>query len=69
MDLKTKAIWLKGYLESLSHSDNVSKRQIQILINEMEELISFIDDEDEGNEYYSSETSFNDEGAEDDLPF
>ena len=44
MDIKYIANWLRGYLESLSHNDNISKQRIQILMPKLDELVSKIEE-------------------------
>lgn len=51
MELQQQAQWLRGFLDSLSHSDSISKRQIEILQNKLEQLIVSVE-ESEPNDYY-----------------
>jgi hypothetical protein len=51
MELQQQAQWLRGFLDSLSHSDSISKRQIEILSAKLEQLIKCIED-DEPIYYY-----------------
>ena len=78
MDIKNRANWLRGYLESLSDSDNISKQQVKVLLSKMEELVSAIEEyENDGDDSYggnngnivnpTSPTTTS--AADDDLPF
>lgn len=49
MDILKQANWLKGFLESLSISDNISKRQIEVLNNRLGELITSIEKDYDDN--------------------
>ena len=40
--LINRAIWMRGFLESLEYSDNISKEQIQRLKSKLDELITDI---------------------------
>jgi hypothetical protein len=79
MSIKSKADWLRGFLESLEYSDTISKRQIQLLKEKLNLLLEeieendFIEDDDDfsnnqsGN---SSNTKSNSKTVyDDDLPF
>jgi hypothetical protein len=78
MSIKSKADWLRGFLESLEYSDNISQKQIKVLKDKLEELLEEIDDwdeyeedvDDEDNTPYTGSSSrpiiFDDD---DDLPF
>lgn len=78
MEIKNQANWLRGYLESLLNSDNISKKQIQVLLTKIEELVSALDDHDDDDDEHNNNeqedsspaTSFSDhEPIADDLPF
>lgn len=53
MSIKSKADWLRGFLESLEYSDTISKRQIQLLKEKLNLLLEeieeneFIEDDDD----------------------
>lgn len=78
MELQQQAQWLRGFLDSLSHSDSISKRQIEILSAKLEQLIISIEDS-ESNDYYeepvakntNTTKTYNSSDLEplDDLPF
>jgi len=44
MELQHQAQWLRGFLDSMSNSDSISKRQIEILSSKLEQLIISIED-------------------------
>ena len=44
MSIKSKADWIRGFLESLEYSDNISQKQIKILKDKLNELLEEIDD-------------------------
>lgn len=79
MSIKSKADWLRGFLESLEYSDTISKRQIQLLkeklnllLEEIEENEFIEDDDDDFSDNQSNNNSSNTSGSqslEDDLPF
>lgn len=79
MSIKSKADWLRGFLESLEYSDTISKRQIQLLkeklnllLEEIEENYFIEDDDDFSNNQSgnSSNTKSNSKTVyDDDLPF
>jgi len=57
MTLKEQINWIRGYLESLSRNENISKEHIKILIDKVEELKNLI---------YANDLNFEED---DDLPF
>lgn len=76
MDTRTQANQLRGFVESLKLSDNISKRQLEMLFSKLDLLIKTLDDElwDEASDYVAetikklpNKTNFEDEP--DDLPF
>ena len=79
MSIKSKADWLRGFLESLEYSDTISKRQIQLLkeklnllLEEIEENEFIEDDDDDFSDNQSNNNSSNTSSSrsfEDDLPF
>lgn len=79
MSIKSKADWLRGFLESLEYSDTISKRQIQLLkeklnllLEEIEENEFIEDDDDDFSDNQSNNNSRNTSSSqsfEDDLPF
>jgi hypothetical protein len=58
MEIKQQAQWLRGFLDSLSNSDNISKRQIEILSVKLNDLISSVE-ASEFNDYYEEPTPNN----------
>ncbi len=58
MEIKHQAQWLRGFLDSLSNSDNISKRQIEILSVKLNDLISSVE-ASEFNDYYEEPISKN----------
>lgn len=82
MSIKSKADWLRGFLESLEYSDTISKRQIQIIKEKLNLLLEEIElhefDEDvedwtEENENNQNNINLNrpisHNDSDDDLPF
>lgn len=72
MNLKEQAIQLKGMLELLKFSDQISKKQIELLFRKIEEIIKSIDSEysdDDVDWDQVSHVETKKEIAEDDLPF
>lgn len=80
MSIKSKADWLRGFLESLEYSDTISKRQIQLLkeklnllLEEIEENEFIEDDDDDFSDNQSNNKSSNTSSSRsfevDDLPF
>jgi len=81
MSIKSKADWLRGFLESLEYSDTISKRQIQLLkeklnllLEEIEENDLSEDDDDDFSNNQISNSSSNSGGLltvddDADLPF
>ncbi len=80
MSIKSKADWLRGFLESLEYSDTISKRQIQLLkeklnllLEEIEENEFIEDDDDDFSDNQSNNNSSNTSSSRsfevDDLPF
>ena len=77
MSIKSRADWLRGFLESLEISDTISKRQIQLLKEKLNLLLEEIDEneysEDEGytNNHISNsnKNTSSSETPVDDLPF
>lgn len=49
MTIKNQANWLRGFLESLSISDSISKRQIEVLNTKLGELITSIEEDYDDN--------------------
>jgi hypothetical protein len=74
--LLNRANWIRGFLESLEYSDNISKKQIQVLKKKLDELITDIiekfDDDlpfaDYDSPYKNDDKSKNIK-KHDDLPF
>ncbi len=79
MSIRSKADWLRGFLESLEYSDSISKGQIQLLKTKLNSLLEEIESDDDLDEdvdedikpsnlkeFRNSEESFD---LEDDLPF
>ena len=73
MSIDSKAGWILGFLDSLEHSDSISKKQVRIL---KEKLISLLDDvdgytnDDESNDSHNNNKDVVIEFNEsDDLPF
>ncbi len=70
-----KANWLRGYLESLSYGDSISKQQLQVLMTKMNELVSEIEEyeqnkaEEEIDEIASTAAVTQNTVVDDDLPF
>lgn len=63
MSIKEKIDWLRGFLDSLEYSDNVSSKQIKILkakIDELVEDISLAINIDPGNDDSIEEAEFDD---------
>ena len=80
MSIKSKADWLRGFLESLDYSDTISKRQIQVLKEKLNLLLEEIEEndfeeaeDDDFIENQSSNNSINSDSSiwidDDDLPF
>lgn len=80
MSIKSKADWLRGFLESLEHGDTISKRQIQLLKEKLNLLLKEIEENDFGENYdvdfsnnkgikSSTKTNTLIGDASDDLPF
>jgi hypothetical protein len=63
MTIKSKADWLRGFLESLEYSDTISKRQIQLLKEKLNLLLEEIEEkdfsEDDDEFSYNSNSSTN----------
>jgi hypothetical protein len=45
MDIKTQANQLRGFVESLKLSDNISKPQLEMLFSKLDLLIETLDDD------------------------
>lgn len=77
MSVNSKTNWLRGFLESLEYSDNISQRQIKILKEKLEELLEEIEmgdfeveDEKEDNNLSNQTKNISFTPCpEDDLPF
>ncbi|MBS1665866.1 MAG: hypothetical protein JST58_00665 [Bacteroidetes bacterium] len=78
MELEQQAQWLKGFFDSLSNSESISKRQIEILSAKLEQLIISIeskkfndnfDDSPLKDNKISNDYSSNNIEPIDDLPF
>lgn len=73
MSIISKVDWLRGFLESLEHSDAISKRQIQLLKEKLNLLLEEIEKNDTiKNQNMSNLTNTNSSeiyGDADDLPF
>lgn len=72
MTIKSKADWLRGYIESLEFSDSISHKQINLLKQKINELLEEIDDNDEYGEIIKTEQvkpNLDIPEPEDDLPF
>lgn len=72
MTIKSKADWLRGYIESLEYSDSISQKQINLLKQKINELLEEIDEGDFGGTvvksvYVEQEQVLPD--PEDDMPF
>lgn len=76
MDAITQANQLKGFVESLKLSDNISKPQLEMLFSKLDQLIITLNDDlwDEASDYSSESLTkepskkFTEE-EHDDLPF
>jgi hypothetical protein len=78
MSIKSKADWIRGFLESLEYSDNISQKQIKVLKDKLNELLEEIDDnydDEDDNDYPiigTSSTNIKSKpifDEDDDLPF
>lgn len=79
MSIKSKADWLRGFIESLEYSDTISKRQIQLLKDKLNLLLEEIeendfgeDEDDDNSSNQNSNSSSNSSSAlsdDYDLPF
>ncbi len=78
MSIKSKADWIRGFLESLEYSDNISQKQIKILKDKLNELLEEIDSDEDDEDWpdidlpsnssnRKSTSDYDDEP--DDLPF
>ena len=69
MSIKSKADWIRGFLESLEYSDNISQKQIKILKDKLNELLEEIDDnydDDDDDDDDDYETDDDDDDYDDD---
>jgi hypothetical protein len=80
MSIKSKADWLRGFIESLDYSDTISKRQIQVLKEKLNLLLEEIEENDfeeaEDDDFIENQSSNNSSNTgssfwigDDDLPF
>lgn len=59
MKIRSKIDWIKGYLESLENSDNISKRQFEILKEKLNSLFDEIENDYEDDE--NNDDDYNEE--------
>ncbi len=72
MSIQSKADWLRGFLESMEYSDNISKRQIQLLKEKLNLLLEEVEREEakkNGNGYDISDEEPDPDEEIDDLQF
>jgi hypothetical protein len=72
MSIQSKADWLRGFLESMEYSDNISKRQIQLLKEKLNLLLEEVEREEakkNGNGWDISDLEPDPDEELDDLPF